>query len=76
MEIYNVTLCECCIGIACNGEWESHNDCTDHTPLSKLGPNDTVCLADNDPDPFYGLNCDGCDTNLSGNRFDCHYLVP
>lgn len=74
MEIYNVTLCECCIGIAYNGEWESHNDCTEHTPLSKLEPLAVVSLVEDDP--HFGLRCDGCDTSLAGSRYDCHYLVP
>lgn len=78
MEIYNVELCECCIGIAYNSEWESHEEyCTGdqaHTPLSKLGPHDVVSLSDDNPDPFFGLNCDGCDMPLAGSRYECDLL--
>ena len=76
-EIYNIELCECCIGISYNGEWDSHEDCTGdqaHTPLSKLGPHDVVSLSDESPDPFFGINCDGCDMPLAGDRYECSLL--
>lgn len=71
IELIKIELCPDCVMASVSGEAEN----TDFEPLSKLYVGDTVSLdidEDGASDPFFSWdNCDGCETDLGGERYEC-----
>lgn len=73
IELVDVELCADCVVVAHNGRETGVE--YDFEPMSKLYHDETVSLKpdeDGFTDPFFSwANCDGCETNLGGERYDC-----
>lgn len=72
IELVKAELCADCVHATANGE---AMEGAEFAPLSKLYLNDSVSVNIDDEgasDPFFSWNnCDGCETNLGGERYAC-----